>query len=191
MNNPTIRIGVLGELGVGKSELVHRICHPADRAPGIISGVAGPTVDVCDYERPSSKENVWIEFLIIPSETRHPRSRQMLYSIGLDALFIVCNSAQPKTFLRAAEWLEEAKDAVRPMDIPVALILGGPVAMDWTENTVIVAMVEPLSNVYRAKVLDLSGYTSAPSLSVKQKCLLSDFYEEIARRKLDDRPMDK
>ncbi|KAJ2374179.1 Rab-like protein 3 [Coemansia sp. RSA 2607] len=185
MNNSTIRIGVLGELGVGKSELVHRICHPADIAPAMVSGVAGPTVDVCEYERPNGNESVWIEFLIIPSETRHPRSRQMLYSIGLDALFIVCNCALPKTFLRAAEWLEEAKEAVRPLNIPVALILGGPVAMDWTENTGIVAMVEPLSNVYQAKVLDLSGYTSAPSLSVKQRCLLSDFYEEITHRKFD------
>ncbi|KAJ1877927.1 hypothetical protein H4R99_003602 [Coemansia sp. RSA 1722] len=184
MNNPTIRIGVLGELGVGKSELVQRICQPTVRAFGIMSEVAGPAIDVLDFERPGrSSENFWIEFLVIPSETRHPRSRQMLYSIGLDALFMVCSCASPNTFLRAAEWLEEARSVDGLQNVPIALILGGPVAMDWEQNPRIIALVEPLSSVYKAQVLDLSGYTSTQSLSLKQNNILSDFYEKIARLK--------
>ncbi|KAI7833030.1 hypothetical protein BX661DRAFT_179035 [Kickxella alabastrina] len=187
MNNPTIRIGVLGELGVGKSELVHRICHPEVTAPGTTSALAGPTLDVFNFERPRGDrltgEDIWVEFLVIPSETRHPRSRQMLYSIGLDALFMVCNCAVPKTFLRAAEWLEEARGADNLQNVPIALILGGPVAMDWTLSASVVALVEPLAQVYSIKVLDLSGYMSSYSLNSKQRELLSEFYEEVVRRK--------
>ncbi|KAJ2819003.1 Rab-like protein 3, partial [Coemansia furcata] len=108
MNNDSIRIGVLGEGIVGKAELISRICHPDISTPSVTSIPAGPTVDVLDFERLEGGNNIWVEFLSIPSDTRHVTSRKMLYSIGLDALILVCDCSMPRSFLRAAEWIEDA-----------------------------------------------------------------------------------
>ncbi|KAJ2356044.1 hypothetical protein GGF43_002320 [Coemansia sp. RSA 2618] len=187
MNNDSIRIGVLGELGVGKSELVHRICHPTTTGPTSVSSWAGPTVDILDFERPHSQEHVWVEFIVIPGETRHPKSRQMVYTIGLDALFLVCNCAVQRTFLRAAEWMEEAMQINSLKCVPVALILGGPVAVDWSlessSNTALSQIIDPLVKTYGAKVLDLSGYTETCALEPRQRQLIHDFFETAVKHK--------
>ncbi|KAJ1853744.1 hypothetical protein GGH12_004700 [Coemansia sp. RSA 1822] len=182
MNNGTIRIGVLGELGVGKSELVHRICHPT-AGPCSVSSWAGPTVDILDFRRPHSHEHVWVEFIVIPGETRHPKSRQMVYSVGLDALFLVCNCSIQRTFLRAAEWMEEATQIGSLMGVPVALILGGPVPVDWTSNTTLSQIINPLVTTYNAQVLDMSGYTGTLALEPRQLQLIYEFFESVIMHK--------
>ncbi|KAJ1770187.1 Rab-like protein 3 [Coemansia sp. RSA 1813] len=183
MNNESIRIGVVGELGIGKSELVHQICHRNTRAAGAASDLAGPTVDVLDFERPNSRGNIWVEFVVLPSETRHQRSRQMLYSFGLDALFLVCSCSSPRSFLRATEWIEEAASTENILSVPVALILGGPQYIHWQSSSTLAKLVEPLAERCSAEILDLSGYTSAAAMEPKQRHLLSEFYEKIYRSK--------
>ncbi|KAJ1836043.1 Rab-like protein 3 [Coemansia sp. RSA 2611] len=183
MNNDSIRIGVLGELGVGKSELVHRICHPQAAGPSSVSSWAGPTVDILDFERPDRQGHVWIEFIVIPSETRHPRSRQMVYSIGLDALFLVCDCTVHRSFLRAAEWMEEATTIGGLKDVPIALILGGPTPVDWAPHTALARIIEPLVETYHARVLNLSGYTGNLALEPRQRQLIHDFFEVVVRHK--------
>ncbi|KAJ2061927.1 hypothetical protein GGI17_002804 [Coemansia sp. S146] len=177
MNNASIRIGVLGEATVGKSELINRICHPVASVPGIANIQAGPTVDVLDFERSEGGGNVWVEFLIIPSETRHPTSRQMLYSIGLDALILVCDCSVPRTFLRAAEWIEDATSTASLQEVPIAIVLDGSLAVDWKTNTIFSSLIDPLVASRNAQVIDLSGYTSASMLDTRQQRLLSLFYE--------------
>ncbi|KAJ2555073.1 hypothetical protein EV175_002373 [Coemansia sp. RSA 1933] len=185
MNNESIRIGVVGELGVGKSELVHRLCHRnTSAAASITSDLAGPTVDVLDFERPNGRGSIWVEFVVLPSETRHQRSRQMLYSFGLDALFLVCSCSSPRSFLRATEWIEEAASTEDILSLPVALILGGPRYVDWQLNPTLAKLVEPLAERCSAKILDLSGYTSTIAIEPKQQRRLSEFYESIYRSKI-------
>ncbi|KAJ1731155.1 Rab-like protein 3 [Coemansia biformis] len=183
MNNSSIRIGVLGDLGVGKAELVHRLCHPDSAGPAPTASLAGPTVDVLDYARRDGRGHVWVEFIVIPGETRHPRSRQMVYSIGLDALFLVCNGAAHRTLLRAAEWMEEAAGVGQLRGAPVALVLGGPVSADWAASTALTQAIEPLVATYRAQVLDLSGYTSGQVPDPRQRVHMHDFFELVLRHK--------
>ncbi|KAI8322197.1 hypothetical protein GQ54DRAFT_157513 [Martensiomyces pterosporus] len=185
MNNASVRIGVLGDLGIGKSELVHRICHPGNTAPSGTSDWSGPTVDVLDFERAGGQENVWIEFLIFPSETKHASPRQMLYGIGLDAIFLVCDCTVSRSFLHASEWLEEAREAPGLLNVPTALVLGGPsIIADWVSSKAISRLVEPLVETYGARVINLSGFLSAARLDAKQQLLLAKFYEWVLRRKL-------
>ncbi|KAJ1797817.1 Rab-like protein 3, partial [Coemansia sp. RSA 2399] len=181
MNNESVRIGVVGELGVGKSELVHQLCHQNTPAAGVASDLAGPTVDVLDFARPHGRGGMWVEFVVLPSETRHQRSRQMLYSFGLDALFLVCSCSSPRSFLRATEWIEEAASAENILSVPVALILGGPQYIDWKSSSTLAKLVETLAERCSAEILDLSGYSSAPAMEPKQRHLLSEFYEKTYR----------
>ncbi|KAJ2083673.1 hypothetical protein H4R24_000631 [Coemansia sp. RSA 988] len=183
MNDVSIRIGVMGEFGVGKSELVHRICHPATTGPSAVSSLAGPSVDILSFERPDGRGHAWVEFIIIPSETRHPRSRQMVYSVGLDALLLVCNCAVQKTLLRVTEWMEEATADGRLRGVPVALVLGGPASVDLSSNTTLNRIIEPLVQAYRARVLDLSGYISTQVLEPRQRQLIYEFFETALQRK--------
>ncbi|KAI9506625.1 hypothetical protein BX070DRAFT_218226 [Coemansia spiralis] len=183
MNNESIRIGVLGDIGVGKSELVHQICHQNARAPSTISSLVGPAVDVLDFVRSDGKENIWVEFTIIPSETRHQKSRQMLYDFNLDALFLVCNCSVPKTLLRATEWIEEAAATENLLDVPVALILGGPRNIDWKSSATLTKLVEPLARRCNAKILDMSGYIASFALEPRQRLVLGDFYEQVYSHK--------
>ncbi|KAJ2871425.1 Rab-like protein 3, partial [Coemansia aciculifera] len=156
MNNASIRIGVLGEATVGKSELINRICRPIASAPSIANIQAGPTVDVLDFERSEGGGgNVWVEFLNIPSETRHPTSRQMLYSIGLDALILVCDCSVPRTFLHAAEWIEDAASTASLQGVPIAIVLDGSLAVDWKTNTIFSSLIDPLVASRNAQVIDL------------------------------------
>ncbi|KAJ2233760.1 hypothetical protein GGI13_008750, partial [Coemansia sp. RSA 455] len=155
MNNASIRIGVLGEATIGRSELINRICRPLNSAPSITSIQAGPMVDVLDFERLEGGDNVWVEFLIIPSETRHPSSRQMLYSIELDALILVCDSSVPRTFLRAAEWIEDASNTASLQGVPIAIVLDGSLAADWKANTMLSNIIDPLVASRGARVIDL------------------------------------
>ncbi|KAJ1901871.1 hypothetical protein GGI08_002911 [Coemansia sp. S2] len=187
MNNASIRIGVLGEATIGRSELINRICRPLNSAPSITSIQAGPMVDVLDFERLEGGDNVWVEFLIIPSETRHPSSRQMLYSIGLDALILVCDSSVPRTFLRAAEWIEDASSTASLQGVPIAIVLDGSLAADWKANTMLSNIIDPLVASRGARVIDLSGCISAAVLDTRQQRLLSLFYEHTICSKAQKR----
>ncbi|KAJ2654160.1 Rab-like protein 3 [Coemansia sp. RSA 1200] len=184
MNNESIRIGVVGELGIGKPELVHQLCHPNSHTASSVSDLAGPTVDVLDFERPNGRGNIWIEFVVLPSGTRHQKSRQMLYSFGLDALFLVCSCSTPRSFIRATEWIEEAISAENILSVPVALILGGPQRIDWQLSSTLTKLVEPLAERCNAEILDLSGYITSSELEPKQRCSLAEFYEKVYRSKV-------
>ncbi|KAJ2610668.1 hypothetical protein H4S08_003505 [Coemansia sp. RSA 1365] len=183
MNDPSIRIGVLGEFGVGKSELVHRICHPTAAGPSAVSSMSGPTVDILSFDRPNGRGHAWVEFIIIPSETRHPRSRQMVYSVGLDALILVCNCAVNRTLLRVTEWMEEVTANGRLRGVSVALVLGGPDYVDLDSNTTLTRIIEPLVEAYRARVVNLSGYTSTVALEPRQRNMIYEFFEAAMQRK--------
>ncbi|KAJ2851768.1 hypothetical protein IWW36_000913 [Coemansia brasiliensis] len=185
MNNDCIRIGVLGEFGVGKFELVRQICHPGvqSREPG--SSWSGPIVDIVDFQRPNSNQHVWVEFVIVPGETLHPRSRQMIYMFGFDALLVVCDCSVQRTLLRATEWMEEATAIDSLKGVPVALVLGGPVPIDWANTPTLDSFAE----TYNAKVLDLSGYTSSPTLEHRQQQLIQSFFETVIQHKASTRTM--
>ncbi|KAJ2159708.1 hypothetical protein GGF46_002833 [Coemansia sp. RSA 552] len=184
MNNLSIRIGVVGELGVGKRELVHRICHPTDRAVAghnVTGSWVGPTVDILDFERRNGQGNAWVEFVVIPSETRHPRSRQMLYSMGLDALFLVCDCTIQQTLLRMVEWIEEATSTKRLKGTPIALVLCGPTPVNWTSDTSLARIIEPLASTYRARIIDVSGHPAFAPLEPHQRQAMDEFFELVIR----------
>ncbi|KAJ2447976.1 hypothetical protein GGF42_005273 [Coemansia sp. RSA 2424] len=142
-----------------------------------------PAVDVVNYERHGSGGNVWVEFLVIPSETRHAVSRQMLYSIGLNALILVCDCSAPRTFLRVAEWIEDVAGAVCLDKVPIALVLGGPLFVDWKASSIHSNLIDPIVTKYGAQVIDLSGYTGSPMLEPRQRRQLSLFYEHALQSK--------
>ncbi|KAJ1949461.1 hypothetical protein EC988_004760, partial [Linderina pennispora] len=151
----SLRIGVLGDLHVAKSELVHKICHPRSATPAATSDWAGPTVDILDFHRPSANANAWIEFIVFPSETKHPLSRQMLYGAQIDAVFLVCDCTLPRTFVHGYKWMEEAVQVLEEgATVPVAVILGGPTAIDIGIADAVQKLIEPLVDTYKAIVLD-------------------------------------
>ena len=70
------------------------------------------------YWSANREQWIWIEFVIVPSETAHIQSRLALYRMDLDAIIVVCDATQPRLWSRVYMWADEALKAIaddRPM----------------------------------------------------------------------------
>lgn len=179
MNNPSVRIGVIGEAGVGKSELVHCICHPSE---DLLSHLRWdrfvPAVATTSYR------STWIEFLVFPSQTLHPLSRQMLYHMELSGLLLVCDCSAPHTFLHGVEWVEEAlRSCPQLARVPLGLVLSGPEPVNWAGDNKLSGIIDTLVGACPGgnvpEILDLTGYLGSLKLAKGQLEKVKGFYDRV------------
>eukprot|EP00002_Diphylleia_rotans_P018623 TRINITY_DN3604_c0_g1_i1.p1 TRINITY_DN3604_c0_g1~~TRINITY_DN3604_c0_g1_i1.p1 ORF type:complete len:113 (-),score=18.50 TRINITY_DN3604_c0_g1_i1:114-452(-) len=88
MNNPSHRILVVGDTGVGKTALVHMICTGATlKSPKYTIGC---NLQVMMYQSPVSNSRCFMEFWDIGASPKFEDSRRMFYKkIQGDVPFVV------------------------------------------------------------------------------------------------------
>ncbi|XP_070568181.1 rab-like protein 3 isoform X2 [Ptychodera flava] len=102
-----VRIVVVGDSGVGKSSLVHLICHGEPIANA--SWTIGAAVDVKVHEykegTPSQKTH-FIEFWDVGGSANHIKSRHIFYN-PVHGLILVHDLTNRKSHLNLRKWLAE------------------------------------------------------------------------------------
>lgn len=96
---PSAKILVLGDSGVGKSSLVHLICHST-----VLSSpqwTIGCSLDVKLYE------NCYLEFWDVGGSINHKIARSFYYS-NYHGIMLVYDSTNSKSRTNLNEWLNEA-----------------------------------------------------------------------------------
>ncbi|KAI9593018.1 hypothetical protein BDF19DRAFT_449209 [Syncephalis fuscata] len=103
-----VRILVLGDRGVGKSSLIHMLCHhePLRDARATI----GFHVDVKVYEH--KRKRCWIELLEVAGAGKHPMARRCLYAQKkVDGVILVHDPSNRRSYQHLWRWMSEATQA--------------------------------------------------------------------------------
>lgn len=102
-----VRVFVVGDSGVGKTSLVHLICH--DESISSPAWTIGCTVEVklYDYKEgmPGAK-TFFLEFWDIGGSANHEMSRSIFYN-SVNGLILVHDLTNKKSFLNLRKWLSE------------------------------------------------------------------------------------
>ena len=102
-----VKILVVGDSGVGKTSLVHHICH--DESISNPGWTIGCTVEVKLYEyregTPGMK-SFFLEFWDVGGSASHENSRSIFYN-GVNGLILVHDLTNKKSFTNLRRWLTE------------------------------------------------------------------------------------
>ncbi|RKP09811.1 hypothetical protein THASP1DRAFT_28398 [Thamnocephalis sphaerospora] len=100
------RVLVLGDRGVGKSSLVHMLCHQEPlRDP---RATIGFHADVKAYEH--RRKRYWIEMLEVAGAGKHSAARRCLYGQA-DGVILVHDPANKRSYEHLWRWMSEATEA--------------------------------------------------------------------------------
>ncbi|EDO47568.1 predicted protein [Nematostella vectensis] len=110
-----VRIAVVGDSGVGKTSLVHLICH--EESISSAAWTIGCTVEVklYDYKEgmPGGK-TFFLEFWDIGGSANHENSRSIFYN-GINGLILVHDLTNRKSFTNLRKWLAEVLNASKDL----------------------------------------------------------------------------
>ncbi|KAI9203491.1 P-loop containing nucleoside triphosphate hydrolase protein [Polychytrium aggregatum] len=110
-----ITIALLGDAGVGKSSLAHMICNQQPlSAP---SRTVGCSLHVKIHEHSRRKKTFFVELIDIGgSATRHRSSRHVFYRNGIDAVMLVHDCTNSKSFNNLAKWRADVFESLRSLE---------------------------------------------------------------------------
>ncbi|CAI2180051.1 10016_t:CDS:2 [Funneliformis geosporum] len=99
-----IRIVVVGDPGVGKTSLVHILCHnEALRHP---SYTIGCTVDVKIHVNARAHKSYFVEFIDVGGSSKHKSSRNMFYH-QINGIILVHDVSNRKSYYNLWNWISE------------------------------------------------------------------------------------
>ncbi|EQC31834.1 hypothetical protein SDRG_10622 [Saprolegnia diclina VS20] len=105
MDGSTVRIGVVGDSGVGKSSLVHFVCQGASlRQP---SWTVGCTTQVL-----MRQNETFVEFIDVGGHPRYELSRAAFYH-QLHGLIFVYDASNKRSYTNLKKWIAELNAAQR------------------------------------------------------------------------------
>ncbi|XP_006816081.1 rab-like protein 3 [Saccoglossus kowalevskii] len=108
-----VRILVVGDSGVGKSSLVHLVCHSEPIANASWTIGAAVDVKVHEYkEGTPSQKTYFLEFWDVGGSANHTKSRHIFFN-PVHGLILVHDLTNRKSHLNLRKWLAEvlAKDS--------------------------------------------------------------------------------
>lgn len=102
-----VKILVVGDSGVGKTSLVHHICHNETlSSPGWTIGCTAE-VKLYEYrEGTPGMKNFFLEFWDVGGSASHENSRSIFYN-GVNGLILVHDLTNKKSFTNLRRWLAE------------------------------------------------------------------------------------
>lgn len=112
MNRTSAKILVLGDSGVGKSSLVHLICHSS--VLNSAHWTIGCSIDVKQYD------NHFLEFWEIGGSRAHRIARSFLYQ-AYHGIILVYDATNKKSRLNLHEWMLEVTPVGNP-EVPILTI---------------------------------------------------------------------
>ncbi|KAI8056828.1 P-loop containing nucleoside triphosphate hydrolase protein [Syncephalis plumigaleata] len=103
-----VRILVLGDRGVGKSSLIHMLCHQEPLRDA--RATTGFHIDVKVYEH--QRKRCWIELLEVAGAGKHPMARRCLYAQKkVDGVILVHDPSNRRSYQHLWGWMSEATEA--------------------------------------------------------------------------------
>ncbi|ORX98206.1 P-loop containing nucleoside triphosphate hydrolase protein [Basidiobolus meristosporus CBS 931.73] len=103
-----VRVVVIGDNGVGKTSLVHVLCHDEPLKHFARSG--GFSVDVKLHEYKGNHKNYWVEFVDVFGTAKHSKSRNIFYS-NVNGIILVHDLSNRKSYYNLWRWMEEVLDS--------------------------------------------------------------------------------
>ncbi|CAG8791644.1 12621_t:CDS:2, partial [Acaulospora morrowiae] len=99
-----IRIVVIGDSGVGKTSLVHILCHnEALRNP---AWTIGCSVDVKIHTHSRSCKSYFVEFVDVGGSSKHKSVRNVLYH-QINGIMLVHDVSNKKSYYNLWKWIAE------------------------------------------------------------------------------------
>ncbi|CAG8523650.1 4129_t:CDS:2 [Ambispora gerdemannii] len=99
-----LRIVVVGDSGVGKTCLVHILCH--NEALRNHTWTIGCSVEVKKHIHTRTMKSYFVEFIDVGGSTKHPSSRNMFYQ-HIDGIILVHDVSNRKSYYNLWRWIAE------------------------------------------------------------------------------------
>ncbi|KAL1919602.1 uncharacterized protein VTP21DRAFT_1533 [Calcarisporiella thermophila] len=154
------RILVIGDAGVGKSSLIHMLCHEEPlRVP---SHTVGFHIDVKIYT-PSwaNSRPIFLEFLEVPSNSKHPQTLQLLQHQQVHAVILVHDCCNSRSYKNLWRWIERISKWVGVRDVMGGqesdLRLSVPILVVGTKSDLAVRLQELQGRLRRCTVAKKFG----------------------------------
>jgi Rab-like protein 3 len=115
-----VRVLVLGDSGVGKSTLVHRIVYGRSRNDKL------KLTNVCDLDvwmyRKEDGQSYYVEFIDVSGSAEFGEIRSVFYR-QINGIMLVFDSSNPASYNNLKKWIKEIVDANQQTSIAESLFL--------------------------------------------------------------------
>jgi len=104
----SVTILVVGDSGVGKTSLVHTLCH--GEPPPTTTWTVGCHCDLKLHENQSGQK-LFVEFCDVGAKKKHFRCRPIFFGQPFDGIIAVHDISNRKSFSNLRSWVDEISDA--------------------------------------------------------------------------------
>ncbi|XP_064404119.1 rab-like protein 3 isoform X2 [Halichondria panicea] len=194
-----VKILVLGDTGVGKTSLVHLICH--GEVLSSLSWTIGCSVDVKLHDfgpSTSTSSSYFLELWDVGGSPSHKRGRQIFYQ-NANGLILVHDLTNRKSHSHLSKWLNEFHQSQsrsgKPFNLDTTLSLDPELFADQEIPVLIVGTKKDLVKISSGKPSTGSSLTGAACVNVdctdvrqfsvdsQENVQLNKFFDKVLERR--------